>query len=184
MVTPSPSGRFVLRIDPGLHGALRRAAEESGLSLNEYCARKLAVPGTVAGPTGRVVERAARVCGAALEGVVAFGSWARDEVRGGSDVDVLVVVERGAELRRELYEAWDAEPLEWEGHPIEPHFARLPEPGSPPSGLWAEVAVEGLVLFERGLGVSRWLAEVRGRIAAGSLVRRSSHGHPYWVEAA
>ena len=36
------SGRFVLRIDPGLHGALRKAARAAGVSLNEYCARKLA----------------------------------------------------------------------------------------------------------------------------------------------
>jgi predicted HicB family RNase H-like nuclease len=36
------SGRFLLRIDPGLHAALRHAASASGQSLKEYCGRKLA----------------------------------------------------------------------------------------------------------------------------------------------
>ena len=44
------SGRFVLRIDPGLHGTLRKAARAAGVSLNEYCARKLATPSS--GVTG------------------------------------------------------------------------------------------------------------------------------------
>ena len=34
-------------------------------------------------------------------------------------------------------------------HPVEPHFARLPGAGEPPSGFWAEVATEGVLLLER-----------------------------------
>jgi len=42
-------GRFLLRISPGLHAALREAATAQGLSLNDYCARKLAAPASSSG---------------------------------------------------------------------------------------------------------------------------------------
>jgi predicted nucleotidyltransferase len=181
----SLSGRFVLRIDPGLHAALRAAAEEAGLSLNEYCRRKLMAPGLrVSGPATAVVSAAMAAVGGGLVGVVAFGSWARDELTSRSDVDVLVVVDAGVVIRRELYRIWDANPLSWGGHPVEPHFVRVPDPEARISGLWAEVATDGVVLFERGIEVSRLLASVRRRIAEGALVRRVIHGQPYWVEAA
>jgi hypothetical protein len=186
--TPSvslPSGRFVLRITPGLHAALRAAAREEGLSLNEYCARKLASPtGCVTGPAGEVVERAASRFGAALIGIVAFGSWARGEAADGSDVDILVVLESRLSIVRDLYRAWDEEPLSWGGRPVEAHFVHLPQPDEPMSGLWAEAALDGVVLFERGLAVSRRLADVRRRITAGELSRRRVHGQPYWVGGA
>jgi hypothetical protein len=152
---PLPSGKFVLRIEPGLHAALRAAAEVAGLSLNEYCARKLAAPG--AGP-GEAVE--------------------------GSDLDVLVVVDGQVELRRALYHEWDAAPLWWEGHRVEAHFVHLPEAGRRLTALWAEAAVDGVVLYDPVLEVSRRLATFRDRIASGELVRRRVHGQPYWVEAA
>lgn len=180
-----PSGRFVLRIDPRLHAALREAADAADLSLNEYCARKLASPGAaVEGAATEAVERAVEVVGPDLVGVVAFGSWARDELTDRSDVDLLVILDPETPLERELYWEWDASPLRWEGHRVEPHFVHLPRPCARISGLWAEAAVDGVVLFERDLQVSRRLVEIRRRIVAGELVRRRSHGQPYWVEAA
>lgn len=184
-----PSGRFVLRIEPGLHGALREAAEAAGLSLNAYCARKLAAPGSeITGPAADAVERSARVAMGALLGVVAFGSWARDEVTEGSDVDLLIVVDSALSLTRDLYRSWDEAPLAWGELRVEPHFVHPPrtggERGREPSGLWAEAALDGIVFFERGFVVSRRLAALRRRIAAGEIVRREAHGHPYWVSAA
>lgn len=179
------SGRFLLRVDPWLHAALRTAAVEAELSLNEYCRRKLMAPGLqVTGPATDVVDSATAVVGGALIGVVAFGSWARAELTARSDVDVLVLVGAEVALRRELYRAWDAKPVFWGSHPVEPHFVHVPDPAARISGLWAEVAVDGVVLFERGFEVSRLLAAVRRRIADGVLVRRRIHGQPYWVEAA
>jgi predicted nucleotidyltransferase len=179
------SGRFVLRIEPGLHAALRAAAEEAELSLNEYCRRKLMAPGfQVSGPATEVVGSAIAVVGDALLGVVAFGSWARGEQTARSDVDVLLIVSADVAIRRELYRVWDAKPVFWGRHPVEPHFVHVPDPGARISGLWAEVAVDGVVLFERGLEVSRLLAALRRRIAEGRVVRRRIHGQPYWVEAA
>lgn len=180
-----PSGRFVLRIDRRLHAALRAAAAASGLSLNQHCALKLASPGSAAtGPAADALARAVAVAGETLVGVVAFGSWARDEMAAGSDVDLLVIMGEEVRLERELYRRWDASPVGWSGHPVEPHFVHLPDREDRVSGLWAEAAVDGVVLFERALTVSRWLVQVRRRIAAGRLVRQRSYGQPYWVEAA
>ena len=181
------SGRFVLRISPGLHAALRRAAAELALSLNDYCARKLTAPaGGLAASTAAasVVERAASLFGAGLLGVVAFGSWARGDLRDGSDVDVLVVLDRSIPLARALYRRWDEVPLEWGGRPVEAHFVRLPDPAETVAGVWGEVALDGIVLFERSLFLSTRLAAVRRDIAAGRIVRRSAHGQPYWTKAA
>ncbi len=179
------SGKFVLRIDAALHAALRSAADQEGLSLNEYCARKLALPGErVIGPASDVVERAARTVGGALLGVVAFGSWARGNLADSSDIDLLIVVDEATPIHRTLYEDWDDSPLRWGGHLVEPHFVHLPSEENILSGVWAEVAVEGIVLFERELVVSRRLVQVRRQIAAGSIVRRRAHGQHYWVEVA
>jgi hypothetical protein len=184
--TPA-SGRFVLRIDPGLHGALRAAARESGVSLNDYCARKLALPvGSLVAtdPAGAAVARAALLFGERLVGVVAYGSWARGEAGVDSDVDLLVVLEEGVPLTRALYRGWDAAPLEWAGHPVEAHFVHLPPPAQTVAGLWGEVALDGIVLFERGLRVSTRVAAIRRDVASGRIVRREAHGQAYWTTAA
>lgn len=177
------SGRFVLRIDPGLHGALRAAAEEAGLSLNEYCARKLALPAGRPDDFGsEVVSRAAALFGDALIGVVLFGSFARGMERTNSDVDIMIILESSIRIERSLYQQWDEEPLTWKGHPVEPHFVHLPEPGERVSALWAELSVDGVILFERGFAISRYLVHVRSEIADGRLTRRTVHAQHYWVE--
>ncbi len=181
------SGRFVLRIEPGLHAALRAAARDSGVSMNDYCARKLALPAgpsAATAPASAAVARAASLFGGSLRGVVAYGSWARGEAGAGSDVDLLVVLDEGVALTRALYREWDQAPLEWAGRPVEAHFAHLPPPEHLAAGLWAEVALDGIVLFERGFGVSTRLAAIRRDIAAGRIVRREAHGQAYWTTAA
>lgn len=179
------SGRFVLRIPPSLHEALRAAAEQAGVSLNEYCARKVAAPGSPgAGPFGEVIERAAEQLGPRLRGVVAYGSWARGELTDASDIDVLVIVSEAVELTRGLYRDWDARPLTWEDRRVEASFAHLPEAGARITGLWAEVAIDGVVVHDPALEISRRLVTVRQRIAAGEVVRRGEPGRTYWTEAA
>ncbi len=179
-----PSGRFVLRIDPGLHAALRGSAQQAGLSLNDFCARRLSWPGMPSGPAVDIVRRAASMLGEGLAGLVAFGSWARDELAAESDIDVLVVVGPDVTVTRELYRRWDAEPIHWGARPVDAHFLRLPAAGEPVAGIWAEAAVDGVVLFDRALHLSRRLVAIRRRIVDGEIVRRSVHGQPYWVEAA
>ena len=180
-----PSGRFVLRIEPELHAALRDDASRRGISLNELCSRRLAHPAApLPEPLGAAVKQAAGLVGEGLLGVVVFGSWARDRLAPDSDVDLLMVVDPGIPIERSLYRPWDGRPLTWDGHDIEPHFAHLPEPGTRLSSFWAEVAVDGVVLFDRDLTVSRRLVDFRQRIASGEMVRRQVDGHPYWVEGA
>jgi predicted nucleotidyltransferase len=179
------SGRFVLRIPPELHESLRREAEAEGISLNEYCARKLAGPSvSLAIPAVDAIRNARRVAGVALVGVVAFGSWARGEMATSSDVDLLIVVDGSRPIDRALYRAWDEVPLSWEGHPVEPHFVHLPSAEAPVSSVWAEVAIGGIILHEKDFVVSRQLVKTREEIAAGRIVRRMINGQPYWVEAA
>lgn len=179
------SGRFLLRIDPGLHAFLREAARESGLSLNDYCSRKLAAPASeVTGAAAEVVKRCAALLAEGLVAVVAFGSWARDQQRDSSDVDVLIVVEGDVSITRQLYHLWDAGPLFWSSKPVEPHFVHLPEHGSRVSGLWAEAAIDGVVLMDRNFAASKRLVEIRHRIASGEISRRFTHGQPYWVGVA
>ena len=64
----------MLRIEPGLHGALRAAARDYGLSLNDYCRRKLAAPtgGGEMGDAAHAVRRAAVLFGDDLVAVAAF----------------------------------------------------------------------------------------------------------------
>jgi predicted nucleotidyltransferase len=178
---------FLLRLEKGLHETLKAAAREARISLNEYCARVLSASGrgvVVHADAARAVTKAAGIFGDALLGVVAFGSWARGEPAVGSDVDLLIVVEDRVELTRDLYRRWDASALHWGGRPVDAHVAHLPPPGAPASGMWAEVAIDGIVLFERGLRLTEHLVRVRRDIAAGRLVRRMVHGQPYWTEVA
>ena len=203
---PLPSGRFLLRIDPELHALLRDEAEGSGLSLNEYCDRRLpeeGLPFFDVGPgvgdgigatafhhatlpcvlLGRV-QRAVAVTEGHLRGLLVFGSWARKELVEDSDVDLLVVADPDLKVERSLYRRWDASPVRWQGRRVEPHLVHLPGPDDRVTGLWAEAALDGVVLFDPDFSVSRYLVRVRKRILAGTLIRREIHGHPYWVEAA
>lgn len=181
------SGRFVLRVPADLHLALREAARDAGLSLNEYCRRRLSAPtGAPTGPEGteEVVGWARDLFGDRLLAVVAYGSWARGDDHRESDVDLLVVLDPRSPITRELYRRWDARSLVIDGHAVEPHFVHLSEAGRASTGLWAEAALDGIVLFERGLEVSRCLARVRRDVMSGRLVRRTAHGQPYWAEVA
>jgi predicted nucleotidyltransferase len=182
----SGSGRFVLRLPPSLHAALRASARDAGVSLNEYCVRRLAGggPGVPAGDSAvSLVARAAEVVGDALVAVIAYGSWARADAGPASDVDVLIVVEPTVALTRSLYRVWDEHPVEWQGRRVDPHFVHVPG-DKIGGGVWGEAAIDGVLLFERGGRTSAHLARVRRAIADGRLVRRLTHGQPYWTEAA
>ena len=182
--TSDASGRFVLRLRPEEHRRLREAAATAGVSLNEYCARRLGEP-----PPGRlhpladvVLRRSASSTAVDPLGVVAFGSWARGTATRESDVDVLIVLPTDVPIKRNLYGGWDAEGASWDGHSVEPHYAHLPTPDRIGS-LWAEAALDGIVLYDRALEVSRALGSIRRRLASGELVRRTAGGHPYWTAA-
>ena len=169
-----------------MHAALREAASAGGISLNDYCIQRLSAPGPdpAVAVFSPVVELALESVGPALVGVAVFGSWARGDAVTGSDIDLLVVVEPDFALTRGSYAPWDDRPFEIAGRPVEPHIVRLPRSRTPMSGVWAEVAIDGIVLVDTGLRLSSYLADVRRAIAAGRLTRRVVHGQPFWHEVA
>ena len=181
------SGRFLLRLEAQIHVRLQTAARGLGISLNEYCTRRLIVPGPALlmdEGARAAVDRSLTQFSESLVGVLVFGSYARTDAAATSDVDLLVVVDSSVPLTRTLYREWDANPPVWISRTIDPHFVHLPADVRAIPGALCEAAIDGVVLFERDGVLTRLLAAVRGDIATGRLVRRSVHGQPYWTVAA
>ena len=184
------AARVLLRLPADLHRSLTRAAAAAGLSFNEFCVRRLA-GASLASAADRwdaartaIVARAQETVGEALVGVIALGSWARGEAGPGSDIDVLVVVDRRVELTRDLYRYWDRRPLALEGRPVDAHFVHLPADAGLPGAVWCEAAVDGLVWYDLRGDVTTALISARRAIAEGRVVRAFAHGQPYWKGAA
>ena len=170
-----------------LHQKLKTQAAGQSLSLNEYCSRILATATPdypTAGSLGReLLTRALDVVGSGLVGIIVFGSWIRGDANDSSDIDVMLVVDEGVEIKRSLLTRWDEVTLRFDNRTVEAHVARLPDKREIVSGLWAELAVDGVIVFERGLELSRTLGRIRSEIALGRLQRRRSHGQDYWVRS-
>jgi predicted nucleotidyltransferase len=177
-----PSGRFVLRLPPALHAALREKAAQLGLSLNDLCLGALSrelEPGRELGSADPGWLRAVHeLLGDSLQGVLLFGSVARDESRSDSDIDLLVVVKPEVPLSRRLYSRWD-ESMTDDRH--NPHFVHLPASAATAGSLWLEAAVDGIVLFDRDARIGRFLGRLRRGIASGKVRRGVAYGHPYWI---
>jgi predicted nucleotidyltransferase len=179
--TPAKSGRLLLRMPPELHEALDGTARAAGLSLNEFCVRRLAATDWRRGFSAGIVMRAAALLREDLRAVVLHGSQASGEATPGSDVDALVVVHGSVPLGRRLYRDWDAGQASASSEPrVDPHFVHVPEEDNL-SGLWAEVAIAGEVLFDRDGRTTAHLVRARQAIADGIVRRRVVHGQPYWT---
>ena len=179
--------RVLLRLPAALHRAVTRAARERALSFNEYCVRRLQAPPEQDGASAaRAVlsHQARELFGEAVVGLVVIGSWIRGEAARSSDIDVLVVLSREVSITRDLYRQWDEVPLEADGRPFDVHFVHVPLPGSRPTAVWCEAAVDGRVWYDADGSLARYLNEVRRAIADGRLVRATVHGQTYWKGAA
>jgi predicted nucleotidyltransferase len=164
-----------------------RAANREGLSVNEYCVRRLtaeASPHAAHRDLRELLASAEAVAPGKVLGLVLHGSWPRGEARPSSDVDILVVVDASVALTRALYQRWDASPLVWDGRPVDAHFIHLPPDVGRAGGVWCEAAIEGRVLVDPDGRVDRLLVDIRRAIADGRLVRRRAHGQPYWTRVA
>jgi hypothetical protein len=182
-----PIARVLLRLPVDLHRSLVNAAASAGVSFNEWCVRRLAAPappGESSPVRSLVIDAARGLFGDRLLGVVALGSWARGEAATGSDIDVLVVLDPAVALTRDLYRAWDAHPLTFDGRAIDAHFVHPPRSGILPGAVWCEAAVDGVVWFDRLDRMAAELAGVRRTIADGRVIRAMAHGQPYWKAAA
>lgn len=184
----SYSGKFVLRVGPELHARLCQEARTRNLSLNEYCVRML---------RGEIVD--ARFVSLGLDqefleslidafparpiAVVLFGSVARGEDTAASDIDLLIVFDRGVPITRSLYRGFDETvDISHFRYPANPHMVSLPESPGDCGSLWFEVALDGVVLWEDGSKVSRFLRSVRQFTSGGGITRKTAYGHPYWVK--
>lgn len=174
------SGKFVLRLDPRTHKALKNEARTRGESLNSVCQRKLRSHGGSQGNSqwNEVCERV--VSEFAPRGIVLFGSVARGEETKGSDVDFLVVLPEDQVLSRDLYRRWDQIFLK-EKRELSPQFVHLPQVSGPLGSIWLEVAIEGEILYDSNSALRSVLFKIRSQIAEGNYLRKVSHGHPYWV---
>ena len=181
------SGRFVLRIPPEIHGALKAAAARAGVSLNSYC-RSILTTAVRGGGHGGMITAALLAAlteefEEALVGLVVFGSRIRNEHTATSDIDLLIAVSESVAVSRALYTRWDqaVDAVHADAGVVSPHFAHLPTADAAVGSLWLEVALHGVVVLDPTGVVARTLARVRDRIAAGELQRRVAYGHPYWI---
>jgi hypothetical protein len=94
-------------------------------------------------------------------------------------VRLLVVLNNQKKITRADYNL--CPDLEASNPRIEPHLVILPETQAPVTGLWAEIAMSGLILLDPSLEIQRYLSKVRNLIAEGKLLRKRAHGHDYWV---
>lgn len=124
--------------------------------------------------------------GERLLAAVLFGSRVRSRAREDSDWDLLLVLADDQQIRRTLYDEWDAAvapAVEMALPAVSPHFVRLPARDASPSSLWLEVATAHVVLSDPTGRVSTWIEEVCALIAAGAFERRFEQGLPYWRRA-
>jgi hypothetical protein len=169
----------------------------TGKSLNQLCVDRLAAggesPASPGAPTahaglfpsaflGEVVRR----WHAEIVGLILFGSSARGDATENSDTDLLLVMRPGMKIERGLYRLWDEFCREdlgaQDAGKISPHFVTFPGSVLAAGGLWYEAALDGLVLWEIGSQVSRFLSSVREAMGQGRIRRRMLHGSPYWIK--
>lgn len=182
-----PSGRFVLRLPSELHQTLKNLAARKAVSLNELCLR--AVESYVARmganqenhTTGQQqwLKVLQDMLGGSVLGVILFGSTARGEDRGSSDIDLLIVVASDLPLTRRLYTLWEEH---LSGESYSPHFVHMPEDVTMAGSIWFEAAMDGIVLYAVDRRISLFLSRIRRIVAAGRLRRKVAYGHPYWIK--
>lgn len=187
MNVKSYSGKFVLRIPPELHRIIYKKSEKLGVSLNSFCTAKLQDNISAVSPhLPNDVQILFQEWGEDLLGVLMFGSVARGDQTAKSDLDLLIVLNNNIQLSRKLYRIWDAKfskmfnkNLQME---VNPHFVHIPSNTFEAGGLWYELSIDGILLWEKYYLVSKFLKEIRENILNGNIKRFMSHGHQYWVK--
>lgn len=180
---------FLLRLNSDLFEKLKARAIVNGVSMNEFCKSSLQKEVSPSGPSTAFDELKNiihQALGIELIGAVLFGSTARGTATSNSDRDLLLVIDSGACVSRELYELWDQLTKKNKRSALSdysPHFCALPSNPLRTEGIWLETALDGIVLWEAGFRVSRFLGEIRRAIVEQKFVRKSAHGHPYWILA-
>jgi hypothetical protein len=177
------SGKLLLRMDHELHEVLQGQASKVDVSLNDLCCERLYLPSPLRILPDEVraaILAAQKSAGSSLVGVMLFGSWARGQQTDTSDVDLLIVLDADARISRSLYSKWQQHATSV--RKCEPHFVVLPQDTKRVSGLWAEIAMDGVVLVDPQLQIQRYLMRIRRALAEGRLFAKKVHGQTYWVQ--
>jgi hypothetical protein len=176
---PKYSGKFLLRLPPALHEALADRAERAATSLNQVCIDLLSTALDTPRPEEPLLARLRDRFGTALRAIVLFGSRARGTAMDTSDTDLLLVFAPGTEISRALYRKWEGSPEAMDSPDVALHCVTPADPERA-GGLWLEMALDGIVLWDADGTTSRLLTNLKRRIAEGRYVREKSHGHGYW----
>jgi predicted nucleotidyltransferase len=186
--------KILIRIPEKQHEALKEHAAGSRRSLNSVCV--LALEAELARELSPTPVQRKRDPGAPvpldsilaefepdLVGIVLFGSMARGSAGEHSDIDLMLILHARCHLNRDLYYRWDSfAKRAGVSQRLSPHFCRLTDSEENAGSLWFEVAIEGVVLWEREWTVSRLLARLRHYMLENDVRRRLSYGVPYWVK--
>ncbi len=192
------SGKFVLRIPNELHSVLYKRSQELGVSLNSLCCKILSSSTSFSTAPIDSISHSSLISSSFLQSIIEFwreklcaillfGSVAKAAHTPSSDVDLLLVLKNHVEPTRELYREWDVfyEKSRKEfshTQEISPQFVQCPHNVFDAGGLWYEVAIQGVLLWQSDESVFHFLQNVREIIACGKIIRHFSHGHPYWVK--
>lgn len=179
-----PSGHFILRISSALHARLRIRAQTEGRSLNSLCESLLeaSTSDPLAGVWQPVVAELLSTFGDDLVAILLFGSRARGTAMDSSDTDLLLVFRPTVEITRQLYRKWENRPQsksQAADDRLSLHCVSL-TPAPEVGGFWLEIALDGVLLWERDSRTKVLLSELRKLIAEGHFVREKTHGHGYW----
>lgn len=181
---------IIVRLSAKNHRQLKAAALNQGLSLNKLCQKLLGekesfdkreLKEPIEPDLGTTVRLAVRQIldhyKDVVVGIILYGSVARGQQRENSDVDLLVVVDQSRKIDRDIYSL----NFRLGSKELSPFFVHLPDAEQDFRGIWLEVAMDGIVLFDRDLSVSKYLSLARYAIASGKVTRKTTYGHSYWV---
>lgn len=153
-----------------------------GLSLNELCFAKLRQNASSMNGYSEVITLAKSIVGEHFIGCILFGSYARQRTHTYSDVDIMIVVNSDFQTSRQHIRQWDEAQLVIDGKQTSASFVKIPTEHTPQNILWYEVAVDGQILADPTGIIQKKLSELRNAIADKKIMRRYSHGQPYWVK--
>ena len=185
---------MLIRLPVALHQQLKRLAALSRIPLNQACVEILQA-GSVNAGAGKfvlgvskdpalnslpaLIEEACNEYPRRIDAVVLFGSAARGTMRDNSDIDLLIVLAQSETVDRDCYNEWRWSKVN--DREVAPLFVQLPH--DTVRGVWLEIALDGIVMYDRTLEASRYLIGLRRLIGAGQYQRHTAYGQPYWIPA-
>jgi hypothetical protein len=176
------SGKLLLRISELRHLMLQSEARDLGISVSELCRCRVESPSameTLPAEIATAIQAAQAAVASSMLGIVLFGSYARGSHTDASDIDLLIILDPEVKINRTLYRSWQNHAQGVER--CEPHFVSLPDPEKKLTGLWAEIAIDGQILWERNNQIQYLLVKIRRAIIEGKLVSKKVHGQTYWL---